>query len=117
MDIVVVGIGSAFGAITRYLISKLMNKKYDARFPLATFIINILGALFIGIISGLSINALFTLFLTTGFMGGFTTFSTFNVDSIKLLKNKDYKIFLLYVISTYTLGLILFYFGYSLLPI
>ncbi|MGB7394940.1 MAG: CrcB family protein, partial [Pricia sp.] len=74
-------IGGGFGSLLRYLISKTFND-YFAHFYLGTFLVNVLGCLFIGIILGLSMKGNYLsenqiLILATGFCGGFTTFSTF----------------------------------------
>ena len=88
MNIVMVGLGGAVGAILRYLISLL---PFESSFPVATFITNIIGAFLIGIIVGLSdktsISPRAILLLKVGVCGGFTTFSTFSLESWNLLSN------------------------------
>ena len=82
-----VGMGGAVGAMLRYAISLI---PYKGRFPLLTLFINVIGALAIGIIAGLSArknlpqNAV--LFLKTGVCGGFTTFSSFALETFDLIK-------------------------------
>lgn len=86
INIIMVGIGGAIGAILRYLLSLL---PFEAAFPFATFITNILGAFFIGIVTGMSdkggVSPKTVLLLKTGVCGGFTTFSTFSLESWNLL--------------------------------
>lgn len=91
MSILFVGLGGALGAICRYLLS-MISVKSD--FPLMTFIINILGAIIIGFVVGIAskhkINDNILLFLKTGFCGGFTTFSTFSLETLTLFENSHY---------------------------
>lgn len=89
--ILYVGLGGAVGAILRYLISCLPNKGY---FPYLTLMTNILGAIFIGIVVGMfeedKMSSSMNLFLKTGVCGGFTTFSTFSLESFTLFENYQY---------------------------
>jgi len=86
-----VALGGAVGAVSRYAISLLPLK---SEFPFLTFITNISGAFLIGLIVGISekhsLPDSWILFLKTGVCGGFTTFSTFSLESYQLLENKSY---------------------------
>ena len=94
-----VGMGGAVGAMLRYTISLI---PYKGKFPLLTLFINVIGALIIGTIAGLSArknlpqNAV--LFLKTGVCGGFTTFSTFSLEAYSLLEQGYFKASAVYVI-------------------
>lgn len=97
--ILLVGLGGAIGAILRYGLSFLPIKM---NFPVATFLTNVIGALLIGIVVGLfeksRISSDMTLFLKTGVCGGFTTFSTFSLESLQLFENGQYMIGTIYMI-------------------
>ncbi|TDM39877.1 CrcB family protein [Macrococcoides goetzii] len=90
----------------RYYISQKMN----GRFPYGTLFINLLGALLLGIVARNDITTM--LLLGTGFLGAFTTFSTLNVEIVKLYPtNKNWCIF--YIGTTYIFGPLLFLFAYT----
>lgn len=91
MNILMVALGGALGAVCRYGISKV---PLEANFPIATFITNLIGAFVIGFIVGISeknnVSERIVLFLKTGFCGGFTTFSTFSLEAMTLLNDGKY---------------------------
>ena len=90
-DIILVGIGGALGAIFRYLAGKIT---FEGVFPIATFFVNLLGCVLIGFVSAIAlkrgVSSHFLLLLKTGFLGGFTTFSTFSLEAVMLFQNKHY---------------------------
>ena len=83
-------LGGGFGSFLRYILSKSLNSYYP-NFYLGTFLVNIIGCFLIGLLIGLSVKNNYLsenhmLLLATGFCGGFTTFSTFALESHILLK-------------------------------
>lgn len=93
--VIYVGIGGGIGAIIRYLITKQSAGLFNCNIPLGTLIVNVLGGFFIGMIMELSVSTDFIspnlkLFLTTGIMGGLTTFSTFSYETITLMNDGRY---------------------------
>lgn len=93
-----VGLGGAIGSIFRYTLSLLPIK---SSFPILTLITNLLGAFIIGVVVGLFekqyLSSQIHLFLKTGLCGGFTTFSTFSLETLTLLENDMIFIAIVYV--------------------
>ena len=108
-QLVLVALGGALGAIARWkLFGAILHHTENWKFPLATFVVNVLGCLIAGALAGLAIKRdLITpdarLFLFTGLLGGFTTFSAFGLETVLLLRQRHYDVALAYV-ATSTLG-------------
>jgi fluoride exporter len=100
---VLVALGGMAGALSRFGVQKVMPQTF---LPAATLTVNLLGSFLLGWIVGQGIQGSLYLFAATGFMGAFTTFSTLNVDLVKLINSKQSKLIMVYVISTYIGGLI-----------
>ncbi|MBA2875574.1 fluoride efflux transporter CrcB [Thermaerobacillus caldiproteolyticus] len=109
-----VAIGGFFGAIARFGMSNWFKKRYPSSFPIGTFVINLIGAFLLGYIIGEGLDKSWQLLLGTGFMGAFTTFSTFKLESIQLHADKKWKILAVYLGTSYTLGILLAFLGMKL---
>ena len=99
MSFIFMALGGALGAVARYTISLIPVK---TTFPLLTLITNMIGAVLIGFIVGLTdkkgnVSPNTVLFWKTGVCGGFTTFSTFSLEAYKLFENKSYALGSVYV--------------------
>lgn len=111
-DILLVGVGSFLGGSLRMIISKYVQLAIVGSFPLGTMVVNVLGCFLIGIFSSLptgngGVSPTVRLLLTTGFCGGFTTFSTFMNEHATLLKGSDgFMLSSLYLIASLVLGFI-----------
>ncbi|NLM07019.1 MAG: fluoride efflux transporter CrcB [Tissierellia bacterium] len=117
--IIAVAIGGSIGAVGRYLIG-LIPMKMENGFPLNTFIINVIGAFVIGLISATALkntgfNKNLELFLKTGLCGGFTTFSTFSLESFNLLQSGNFITSIIYIILSLTISLLAIVLAYSLI--
>lgn len=93
-NIILVGVGGFLGSVFRYLVTIFLARQFTSSFPLGTLTVNIVGCFIIGILFALSekgnpLAPEWRIFLTTGFCGGFTTFSTFSYESIKLMQDGE----------------------------
>ncbi|HVW87791.1 MAG TPA: fluoride efflux transporter CrcB [Bryobacteraceae bacterium] len=100
--------GGAAGSLARYVITLAVNEKYDGRFPLATFLINVTGSFFIGLLLILLdredlFHPNLRPLLVTGVLGGFTTFSSFEWETFALGRSAP-PLALLYCVSSVALG-------------
>jgi CrcB protein len=112
MSFLMVGIGGMLGSVARYDLGMRINKYSKSAFPYATFIINITGALLLGIVSAMHDSGQLYLLLGEGFLGAFTTFSTFMYEGVNLIKDNKHLNAFLYIIATVIIGSIGFVIGY-----
>ena len=119
--ILMIGVGGFIGSICRYLLSLLIQNKFLSTYPFGTLSVNIIGCFLIGIIYALSDSGHFSvewrLFLATGIMGGFTTFSTFSNETVSMLRDAQYGNALLYVSGSVILGLLATFCGIILIKL
>lgn len=93
MNILAVLLGGGTGAVSRYLLSRFITEHSTAPVPLGTLAVNCIGSFFIGFFfqafKDFNTNLSLRLFITTGFLGGFTTFSTYALETIYLAKERE----------------------------
>jgi CrcB protein len=113
MQYLYIFIGGSIGALLRYWFS-FMNP--DSGFPTGTFIANIMGSFLMGLLGSLALkyfanNAHLKKGITTGFIGAFTTFSTFQFELVSMLAHQYYLLLVIYAITSYIIGIIVCYIG------
>jgi fluoride exporter len=114
-----VALGSALGGVSRYLVGGFIQRMWDTTFPTGTLIVNLTGSLLIGLIIRYAIDTpTFSpevrTFLTIGFCGGYTTFSTFSYETITLLQAGEWGRAGLYLGASVLLSLVGTLLGMSL---
>ncbi len=91
-DLLAIMLGGGIGSVCRYLVSTGLNKRFGSSFAWGTMTVNLLGCLLIGFLVGLVDRSMlpkeYRLILVTGFLGGFTTFSSFALESIGMFREK-----------------------------
>ena len=107
LECLAVGIGGFIGAVSRYLMGLIIIK--DTTFPFMTMMINIIGAFVIGLV--VALESRWILFLKTGVCGGFTTFSTFSLESMNLLSDGKFLMAGGYILLSVSLCLLFVYLG------
>lgn len=116
-----IGIGSFLGGISRYLLSQFIQTKFLSAFPFGTLAVNILGCLLIGVVFGLSdkgnLSQEWRLFLATGVLGGFTTFSAFSNETVNMLRDGQFWYAAAYIVSSIILGLLATFIGMSFIKL
>lgn len=117
-----VALGGALGSVARYHLSGwVLHRAVDWRFPLGTFVVNVLGCFVVGVLAALAEkHHWFTpdvrLLLFTGVAGGFTTFSAFGLETFLLLRRHEWAVAGSYIALSVTVGLLLMAIGFRLIP-
>lgn len=111
MQIITVALGGAMGAVSRFLVGNIVGKALGSAWPYGTFIINIVGCFCMGVLMTVIVErqllpAAWRLFLCVGFLGGFTTFSSFGYETISLINNGKLVEAFAYVGGSVLLGLL-----------
>ena len=119
-DILLVGIGGFAGSVLRYLVTIFLAERVSASFPFGTLTANITGCFLIGVILGFAergsiLSPEWRILLTTGFCGGFTTFSTFSYESLRLVQDGEFLYLFLNVWLNVVVGLGATYLGLVLM--
>ncbi len=117
-EIIYIAIGGALGALIRYLVSGMAYKIMGIGFPWGTLSVNLLGTFLIGLLWGIFERIVILpevkMFIFVGFLGAFTTFSTYAFETLNLLKEGEAKIALFNFLANNVLGILLVFLGMSL---
>ena len=110
LQVGLVGVAGSIGALIRYSLGRFFAERVSGPFPAGTFIINLSGAFLIGLLAGLVGHHLVSVtvqtIVATGFLGGYTTFSTMQWESVQLFRGGSNVQGLLYLGGTFALGLL-----------
>ncbi|WP_174186677.1 fluoride efflux transporter CrcB [Nocardia barduliensis] len=108
MTVLLVVVGGAIGAPLRYLVDRAVQSRHDSLFPWGTFVVNLIGCLILGALSGAgtALSAPLFVLLGTGFCGALTTYSTFGYETVRLAERGAYLFAAMNVILSVCAGLI-----------
>lgn len=114
-----IGLGGALGAITRFSVVSLSVKLWGERFPYGTLMVNVVGSFLIGIFFSIIFDKVIAsefwrLLVVVGFLGAFTTFSSFSLETMSLIQNQQLVAALMNIFGNLTLCLVMVYLGISL---
>ena len=117
--ILLVGIGGFLGANTRYLLDQWVTNRWPMFFPWGTFIINVSGSFILGFFMAFAeqrpwVSREMRLLFEVGFVGAYTTFSTYTYQSLRLAQDGQMALAALYIIASVMLGLIAVFAGFAL---
>jgi CrcB protein len=116
LRILLIGLGGFFGANLRYVVQVWSAGRWGSGFPYGTLLVNVTGSLCLGFIVTLATQRIamspdWRLFLTVGFLGGYTTFSSFTVETLSLLETGNWTASAAYLLGNVLLGLAGAYLG------
>jgi len=115
MNLIYIVIGGGIGALLRYFSSQFVNNLYNKNFSLGTVFVNCVGALLIGFLINIfdmfGINSKFKLLIITGFLGGYTTFSTYSLETVNYFINGNIKYGILNILLNNILCILFVLFG------
>ncbi len=119
-NLLLVGAGGAIGSMARYLIGLWTLQRFGPGFPWGTLGVNITGSFLIGLLAELIMrkfgaSADMRLFLITGVLGGYTTFSAFSLDAITLFERGDTILAITYIAASVVLSILAVFAGLALM--
>jgi len=114
----IIGLAGALGALARYILGRFIAERAGSQFPFGTFFINVTGAFAIGLLFAFAgrklINPAVQSMLATGFLGGYTTFSTMSWEGVQLARGGSTRLSLLYLAGNVAFGLLAAVLGLAL---
>lgn len=117
MAFFLVGVGGIFGSVARYFLGRFISERTNTIIPLGTFLINITGSFLLGVVYALGLNSHYQRLFADGFLGAYTTFSTFTYESMTLFQEGKIWHALVYIIFSLITGILGFMIGLKLIGI
>ena len=116
MRTILIGAAGALGAVARYGFEGLISSRWPGLFPLGTFLVNVTGSFLLGFVFTVTterflVDATIRSALTIGFLGAYTTFSTFSLETMRLLEDGAYLVAALNAVGSLAAGLVAVYVG------
>lgn len=118
--VLLVALGGAVGSVARFKLSGwVLHETPNWRFPTGTFAVNVMGCLIAGLLAGMAVKQDFfspeaRVFLFTGLLGGFTTFSAFGLETLLLFKRGEPGVAIANVVVSIVVGLLVAWLGYEM---
>lgn len=119
MQWLLIALGGAFGSVARFASVTYIAPLFNYKFPVGTFIVNIVGSFLIGVayvlfVKTANVSPMYRMFFITGVLGGFTTFSSFSLEMLQLWQEGYIVNAMLYAIGSVVLGLLMAFVGMAL---
>ena len=109
LEVLFVALGGAIGSAARYLVGGWFAARFGAAFPYGTFVVNVTGSFIVGLFLAyaqerVSLSPYWRLFFAVGFVGGYTTFSTYEYESVRLLQDGEMLLAAVYLMGSVVTG-------------
>lgn len=117
---ILIGVAGLIGTLFRYWLSGFVARRYGETFPLGTLVVNVIGCLIAGAVFNLTeerflVNPTLRTVILIGLLGGFTTFSSYGLQTFTLLRDGEFGFASLNIVVSNVLGLFMVWIGYSLI--
>jgi CrcB protein len=117
--LILIGLAGFIGTVSRYWLSGVVARRYGETFPMGTLVVNLVGCFLVGLLFYLLqerflVNQTVRTVVLIGFLGGFTTFSSFGLQTFTLLQDGEFGLAALNILGANVIGLVLVWAGYTL---
>ena len=117
--LILIGLAGFIGTLSRYWLSGVVARRYGETFPMGTLLVNLVGCFLVGLLFYLLqerflVNQTVRTVILIGFLGGFTTFSSFGLQTFTLLQDGEFGLAALNILGANVIGLVLVWAGYTL---
>ena len=115
MNYIIIIIGGGIGSLFRYFTTQIVNTAFNNKFLFGTIVVNCIGALLIGFLINIfdtySLNMKWKLFIITGFLGGYTTFSAYSYETVNYMLNGNIKYTIINILVSNILCIVFVFIG------